>query len=63
MGTKITSTAVTAINVVNNAKLYARIVNGGSNTLIVPQYSSEVNIPSLNNTIITRDSYCNVVNG
>lgn len=64
MGTKITSTAVTTINVINRANFNARIVNGASNTLIMPQYSGEVAIPNpTNNTIITRDSYCNVVNG
>lgn len=64
MGTKITSSAVTTINVINNANLQARIVNGESNTLIVPQYSGEVAIPSaLNNTVIVKNSYCDITQG
>jgi hypothetical protein len=61
MLTKISSTAVTTANVTNNLKLYANINIGNSDTIIIPQYSSEVSIPNtLNNTFIIRSSFCNV---
>ena len=56
--TKITSTAVAAVNTVYSANLNANIIGAAAaNSVITPQFSAEV---AGQNTTIVRDSYCQV---
>lgn len=57
VGTKVTSTAVQAVNTPYQAFLTGTVINGGSAVTINPQFSAEV--ASLNSTIV-QDSWCEV---